>query len=24
VTCPVCGKECDKGDVFCRVCGKEL
>ncbi|MEA5039890.1 MAG: zinc ribbon domain-containing protein [Clostridiaceae bacterium] len=24
VTCPVCGRECDKGDVFCRVCGKEL
>lgn len=24
VTCPVCGKECGKNDVFCRVCGKEL
>jgi len=24
VTCPVCGRDCDKNDVFCRVCGKEL
>ncbi len=22
--CPVCGKECDKNDLYCRVCGEKL
>ncbi len=24
LTCPVCGKECDKNDLYCRVCGEKL
>lgn len=24
VTCPVCGKQCAKDDIFCRVCGEKL
>lgn len=24
VTCPVCGKDCDKTDIYCRVCGEKL
>lgn len=23
-TCPVCGKPCDKTDLYCRVCGEKL
>ena len=22
--CPVCGKDCDKTDLYCRVCGEKL
>lgn len=22
--CPVCGKACDKNDLYCRVCGEKL
>ena len=22
--CPVCGKDCDKNDLYCRVCGEKL
>ena len=22
--CPVCGKSCDKTDLYCRVCGEKL
>ena len=22
--CPVCGKACDKTDLYCRVCGEKL
>ena len=24
VVCPVCGKACDKNDLYCRVCGEKL
>ena len=24
VICPVCGKSCDKNDLYCRVCGEKL
>lgn len=24
VTCPACGRECDRDDAFCRVCGQSL
>lgn len=24
LTCPVCGKPCDKTDLYCRVCGEKL
>lgn len=22
--CPVCGKDCDKTDLYCRICGEKL
>ncbi|MBR5536934.1 MAG: zinc ribbon domain-containing protein [Clostridia bacterium] len=22
--CPVCGKACDKNDLYCRICGEKL
>ena len=24
VVCPNCGKECEKDDIFCRICGTSL
>jgi rubrerythrin len=24
VICPVCGKSCDKNDLYCRICGEKL
>ena len=24
IVCPVCGKSCDKNDLYCRICGEKL